>query len=64
MGRTSVKNVVAAGECGLTTRRRRIHLVDPELVIDPGLALLPRPVRVFLRFNRVTELLRMRSASE
>ena len=57
-----VKNVVAAGECGLRTRGHDIRLVDPELFVDPGQRQMPPLIRAFLRFNRVTEFLRMRIA--
>ena len=57
-----VKNVVAAGGCELRTMRRDIRLVDPELFIDPQQRQMPLLIRGFLRFNRVTEFLRMRIA--
>ena len=57
-----VKNVIAAGECGLRTRGRDTRLVEPELFVDPAQRLMPLPVRLFLRLNRVTEFLRMRAA--
>ncbi len=56
-----LKNIMAAGECWMRTRGRDIHLVEPELIVDPELRLMPRPVRLIGRFNRVTELLRMRA---
>jgi deazaflavin-dependent oxidoreductase (nitroreductase family) len=43
-----VRNVLAAGECEVETRGERIHLVGPELVHDPGRALVPAPVRSVL----------------
>ena len=55
-----VKNVLAAGELDLRTMGRDVHLVDPRLVTDPWLADMPRLVRPFLRFMRVTSMLRMR----
>ena len=57
-----VRNVIAAGGCEVVTRGRSIRLVDPELVHDPTLALMPLPVRLFLRPMRVTEVLRLRAA--
>jgi deazaflavin-dependent oxidoreductase (nitroreductase family) len=57
-----VKNVVVAGECGLRTGRRDLRLVDPELFVDPKQRQMPIPIRLFLRFNRVTEFMRMRIA--
>ena len=58
-----VKNVVAAGECGLRTRGRDVHLVEPEIFVDPTRHLMPLPVRVILRLNAVDEFLRMRVAA-
>lgn len=57
-----VKNVIAAGGCTLRTRGRSVHLVQPEVFIDPSRRLMPRVVRIMLRFGRVTEFLRMRIA--
>jgi deazaflavin-dependent oxidoreductase (nitroreductase family) len=57
-----VRNIVAAGECSLRTRGRDIRLVEPELFVDPRQRLMPVLIRVFLRFNRVTEFMRMRIA--
>jgi deazaflavin-dependent oxidoreductase (nitroreductase family) len=57
-----VKNVFAAGGCTLRTRGHTIRLVDPELITDPSLGLLPLPVRLFLRPMRVTQVLRLREA--
>ena len=58
-----VRNVLDAGECTMTTRGRRVHLVEPELIVDPKRRLVPQPVRAVLRILRVTEFLRMRSRS-
>ena len=58
-----VRNVLAAGECWMTTRGRRFRLTDPELIVDPRQRLVPGPVRLGLRAMRVTEFLRMRRAS-
>lgn len=57
-----VKNIVAAGECGLRTVGRDVRLVDPELFVDPTLREMPRIIRPFLRLNRATEFIRMRIA--
>ena len=57
-----VKNVVAAGEATLEVRRRRIRLVDPELIVDPARRLMPPVVRQGLGLMRVSEFLRMRPA--
>jgi deazaflavin-dependent oxidoreductase (nitroreductase family) len=58
-----VKNVVAAGGCTLRTRGRDVRLIEPELFVDPDRRLMPHVVRVLLRFDRVTEFLRMRIAT-
>ena len=57
-----VRNVLAAGGCTLRTRGRDVRLAGPELIMDAKLALLPLPVRLFLRPMRVTEVLRLREA--
>src|SRR5829696_5475821 len=55
-----LKNILATGECEMRTRGRDLHLVEPQLIVDPDLRLMPGPVRLVGRFNRVTEVLRMR----
>lgn len=57
-----VQNVLAAGGCELRTSGRDVRLVEPELLVDPAGRLVPLPVRLFMRLNRVTEYLRMRAA--
>ena len=57
-----VKNVLAAGGCTMRTRGHDVRLVEPELIVDHGLRLMPSPVRWMGRLNRVTEILRMRAA--
>jgi deazaflavin-dependent oxidoreductase (nitroreductase family) len=57
-----VRNVLAAGGCEIRIRGRDVRLVEPELLVDPAGRLVPLPVRVFLRANRVTEYLRLRAA--
>jgi hypothetical protein len=57
-----VKNVVAAGACDLHTRGRDVHLVEPDVVVDPTRRLAPPPVRVIGRLIGVTEFLTMRAA--
>jgi deazaflavin-dependent oxidoreductase (nitroreductase family) len=58
-----VKNILAAGSCSIETRGRVVELVDPELITDPELRLMPAPVRFFGRQIGVTQVLRMRAAS-
>ena len=57
-----VRNVLAAGGCELRTGGRDVRLVEPELLVDPAGQLMPVVLRTFLRFNRVTEYLRLRAA--
>ena len=57
-----VKNVLAAGGCGLRTRGRDVALVDPRLVTDPSLPGMPLPVRLMGRVIGATELLLLREA--
>jgi deazaflavin-dependent oxidoreductase (nitroreductase family) len=44
-----VRNVLAAGECRLERRGRRVRLVNPRVVRDPARRLVPQPVRLVLR---------------
>ncbi len=58
-----VKNILAAGGCEMRTRGRDVRLVEPELIVDPALRLMPWPLGPLLgRLNRVTEIVRMRAA--
>ena len=57
-----VKNVLAAGEADLRTRGRDVHLVEPQLFTDRTRRLMPLPVRIVLRLNKVNEFLRMRQS--
>ena len=57
-----VKNILAAGECGLRTRGRALRLVEPRLYADPARRDMPFPVRQFLGLLEVTEFLRLRIA--
>ena len=57
-----LKNIFAAGSVEMRTRGRDIRLVEPELIIDPELRLMPLPLRIAGKLNRVTEFLRMRAA--
>jgi len=58
-----VKNILAAGECGLLTRGRTIRLVEPVVFVDPERRRMPFPVRQFLGVMRVSEFMRMRIAA-
>jgi deazaflavin-dependent oxidoreductase (nitroreductase family) len=58
-----LKNIFAAGSVEMRTRGRIIRLVEPELIVDPDLKLMPRFLRIPGKLNRVTEILRMRAAS-
>ena len=55
-----VKNILAAGHADLDSAGRTVHLIDPELLVDPKRRLMPLPVRVLLGVMRVSEFLRMR----
>ncbi|WP_326599899.1 nitroreductase family deazaflavin-dependent oxidoreductase [Streptomyces sp. NBC_01803] len=44
-----VKNVVAAGECELLTRWRRVRVVDPKVYVDTVQADIPRPLAAALK---------------
>ena len=57
-----VRNVLAAGEADLRTRRRDVHLIEPELFVDTKRSVMSQPFRLFLSIDNVTEFLRMRIA--
>jgi deazaflavin-dependent oxidoreductase (nitroreductase family) len=57
-----VKNVLATGSAEVRTRGRSVRLTDPRLVTREGRALLPPPVRLFLRLAGVAEFIVMREA--
>ena len=57
-----VKNVLASGEADLQVGKKTVHLVNPELFVDPTRQLMPLPVRIFLRLARVSYFLRMSPA--
>ena len=52
----------SAGGCEVRTGGMHVRLVEPELLVDPAGRLMPVVIRMFLRFNRVTEYLRLRAA--
>lgn len=55
-----VKNILASGEADLRIGDKTIHLVDPDLFVDPKRRLMPPHVRFMLGVMRVSEFLRMR----
>ena len=57
-----VKNVLAAGRCGLRVRGREFSLVQPHVFVDETRASMPLPVRLVLRLIGATEFLEMRIA--
>lgn len=58
-----VRNIVAAGRCGLRTRGRDLRLIEPELIHDPELSQAPLFVRLVERhLAGADEMLRMRAA--
>jgi len=58
-----VKNVLAAGRCGLIVRGRRIVAVDPVIVEgDAGMALLPWLPKPILKLINVDKFMRLRRA--
>src|SRR5262245_8080386 len=52
-----VRNVLAAGRCGIETRRRTVALVAPERFTDPTRQLIPAPARWILALLSVNEFL-------
>jgi deazaflavin-dependent oxidoreductase (nitroreductase family) len=57
-----VKNVEAAGQCTIRTRRRTVHLAEPRRFTDAARSAMPAPVRVVLGLIQVDEFLGMRPA--
>jgi deazaflavin-dependent oxidoreductase (nitroreductase family) len=55
-----VRNVLAAGAVDVETRGRVVHLVDPEVVVDPQRSRVPRPVAAVLGVVRVDEFMLLR----
>jgi hypothetical protein len=52
-----VKNVLAAGECDLITRRQCHHLINPTLSVDPDERIaIPQPFRMILTATNVTRV--------
>ncbi len=59
-----VRNVLAAGECTLTTRGRTLRLVDPVVITDPSRRSFPLPVRFVLGRIHAVQYLQLRIAPE
>jgi deazaflavin-dependent oxidoreductase (nitroreductase family) len=57
-----VRNVLAAGGCELTTRRRRYRLRDPEIFEDPSRRAAAPLARPMLRLLGVHDFLRLRAS--
>ena len=57
-----VKNVLATGECELTTRGRTIRLRQPRVVHDEGRRAMPLPVRQVLRLIGASDFLYLTKA--
>ncbi len=55
-----VRNVMAAGECAIETRRRPLKLIEPEIVTDPDRQLVSPLARLALAIMRVDDFLVMR----
>ena len=55
-----VRNVMAAGECELTTRRHTLHCTDPRIVISGDRPWAPAFARAILRLLHVDKALRLR----
>jgi len=53
-----VKNVLAAGECGISTQGETLALSRPRLVVDREKTWAPAPVRIALNRLGVHEVLR------
>ncbi len=58
-----VKNIVAAGECQLETRRVLYQLTAPMIVHDPSRRSFPLPVRIVLAIIGATDFLQLSIAS-
>jgi deazaflavin-dependent oxidoreductase (nitroreductase family) len=55
-----VRNVIAKGSCDVVKMGKRLHLVDPRIVVDDSRRLLPPPWRPLLRWLRISEFLVLR----
>ena len=57
-----VRNVMAAGSCGVRTQARTVRLCEPRIFTDPERRVVPVPVRPVLRLLDVSDFLSMRPA--
>jgi deazaflavin-dependent oxidoreductase (nitroreductase family) len=57
-----VRNVLAAGECGLEVRGRVEHVAVGAVVHDESAARVPRPVALVLRMLHVADFLKLTRA--
>jgi deazaflavin-dependent oxidoreductase (nitroreductase family) len=57
-----VRNVLAADECAMRTRRHRVELANPERVHDPSRHLAPIPARWILKLMHVEDFIALRAA--
>ncbi|HEY6056765.1 MAG TPA: nitroreductase family deazaflavin-dependent oxidoreductase [Candidatus Limnocylindrales bacterium] len=55
-----VQNVLAAGGCELRTRGRTLRLTEPRIWADPGMRVLPLPLRWIGAVIGLTEFLALR----
>lgn len=54
-----VKNVLAAGQCELQTRGRRVRLISPRIETDESKSWAPRPVRLILGLIDAPQYMRL-----
>jgi deazaflavin-dependent oxidoreductase (nitroreductase family) len=55
-----IKNVVAAGQCTIRTRRHNVQLANPERIHDPTRKLASLPARWILRLLGVEDFIALR----
>ena len=58
-----MKNIMAAGAWVMRTRGRDIHLVEPELIVDSALRMMPLLLRIAGRANRARSSCRFATTS-
>jgi deazaflavin-dependent oxidoreductase (nitroreductase family) len=57
-----VKNVLAAGNCDLMVRGRRVHLVEPSIFTDDEQVEIPAFIRKALKRVKATEFIALKPA--